>query len=428
MLHAAHVRWLREQLPLLVGAGVLGEEEARRLAAHYEGARGAGARAVVVLFGTLGALFVGGGVILLLAHNWDQLSRAMRTALSVAPLLGALGLAAWAIRREPRSEAWSEGVGALWVLSLGASISLVAQTYHLPGDWTTFLLTWLLLAAPIVCLLEAVSAALLYCLGLAAWALSTVSGPGTSLLFWALLVVPAGFAWLRLRREPEGVGSELLGWALALTVACGVLPSFERLDELIWGPLLATVTLALWALGVLAQPHRWERPFRIVGGAGFLGTAFVLSFGDAWGHVYRTGMPAGSPRLALEGAVLAGVLLAAAALLYGALRRRGADAAPLVAGPPVAWLALLLAETSGEEAAAVLVNVYLLALGVTLLVRGMRDESLRRANVGTAVVGLLILFRFFDTDWGFLVRGTAFIAVGLAFLLVNLRLLRRRAA
>jgi uncharacterized membrane protein len=41
----------------------------------------------VVLFSILGAALMGSGIILLLAHNWDQLSRVMRTVISFAPLV-----------------------------------------------------------------------------------------------------------------------------------------------------------------------------------------------------------------------------------------------------------------------------------------------------------------------------------------------------
>jgi len=127
-----------------------------------------------------------------------------------------------------------------------------------------------------------------------------------------------------------------------------------------------------------------------------------------------------------EAAVAAAIVAATVALLALAWRRRGVDLLPVAAALPVAWAAWLLGYQTGIDAAAALVNGYLLLLGVVLLVQGMREDRLRRANVGTAIVGLLILLRFFDTDWGFLVRGSAFVAVGLAFLLVNSMLLRRR--
>lgn len=119
--------------------------------------------------------------------------------------------------------------------------------------------------------------------------------------------------------------------------------------------------------------------------------------------------------------------LAAAAL--GVLAwRRDRRALTLGAALPVVWLGLALALSVDEAVAAVLLNLYLLAAGVALLVQGTRADSLGRANAGASLVGLLVLLRFFDTDWGFLVRGAAFIAVGLALLLVNVALLRRREA
>lgn len=51
----------------------------------------------MVLFGILGAVLIGGGIILLLAHNWEQLGRPARVAVAFAPLVlsQALALPAW---------------------------------------------------------------------------------------------------------------------------------------------------------------------------------------------------------------------------------------------------------------------------------------------------------------------------------------------
>jgi len=425
LLQSAHLRWLREELPGLVEQGILDEATAERLRAHYgevDSARGR--RLVVALFGTLGALFVGGGFILLIAHNWDDLGRPARTALSFLPLVLSLALAAWVVASK-RGEGWQEAVGGLWTLSIGASISLVAQTYHIPGDLPGFLRLWLLLALPILYVLPTATGGLLYALGLFGWVVSAGRGDGPP-LFWALLAAAGPFLAMRLRRQPRTAGSEMLVWAFAATVACGVLPSLERLDDDLRGPLLATTCLALWAGGAIADRERWERPLRLVGGCGLLGTLFVLSYADAWDDHLA---PLRHQVEAAMGELVVAILLVAAtaALLALAWRRRGAELLPVVAALPVVWLARLLAARSGEAVSAT-VNLYLLALGAAMLAQGMREERLRRANLGAAVLGLLILLRFFDTDWGFLVRGLAFVAVGLGFLLVNLVMLRRRQA
>lgn len=426
MLRTAHVRWLREEIPRLVAGGVLTEESGDRLRAHYgDEDEGAGARVVVVLFGVLGAVLVGGGIILLLAHNWDELNRPLRTVLSILPLAASLALAGWVIATG-RGAGWREPAAALWTLSIGSSISLVSQTYNLPGDWTSLLTVWLLLAAPIAYLLRSVTAAMLFCLGALNWVLARAFGPEDATWFWPLLVLLAPFVVDRLRRRSESAGSAMLGWAVALTVAVGWLPSLEHLVYRGWQAVLAGGLLAVWVGGELAAPARWSRAFRVVGGAGFLGVLLFLSYAGNWRVRDRPHDPVPALELGAEWLVV-GLVIAATLLALGARRR---DAAGITMGLalPVVWAGWWLARADAPEWPAALVNLYLIAFGVVLLIAGVRETSLGRANLGAAVLGLLTLARFFDTDWSFLVRGAAFIAVGLGFVLVNVVLLRRRRA
>jgi uncharacterized membrane protein len=418
------VRWLREELPRLVAGGVLTEESAGRLRAHYgDGEESTGARVVVVLFGILGAVLIGGGIILLLAHNWDELSRPLRTVLSITPLAASLGLAGWVIATK-RGAGWREPIAALWTLSIGAAISLVSQTYNLPGDWTSLLTAWLLLAAPIPYLLRSATAAMLFCLGALNWVFARSFGPEDATWFWAFLLLLAPFLVLRFRRDSED-GGPLLGWTIALTVALGLLPSLELLSRGWWEPILVTGAVALWAAGELAVPQRWSRAFRLVGGFGTLGTLLILSFEEVWTDLPEVRDGATPSELAAEWLVV-GLVVAAAALLVVAARRHGPAAWTIGAALPIVWVAQWLAGIVTPEWPAVLVNLYLIAFGVALLIAGVRETSLGRANLGAAVLSLLTLFRFFDTEWSFLVRGTAFIAVGVGFVLVNVLLLRRR--
>src|SRR5205807_1373248 len=89
----------------------------------------------LVSFAVLGGILIGSGIILVLAHNWEDLTRPMRTVIAMLPMVVAQGLAAWVILRRTESKAWREGVGAYWSASIGASIALVAQTYNLGGTF-----------------------------------------------------------------------------------------------------------------------------------------------------------------------------------------------------------------------------------------------------------------------------------------------------
>src|SRR5215468_1659385 len=92
-------QWLLRELPGLVAGGVLDQAAADRLRQHLEAEAGAdaGRRVAVVVFGALGALLIGGGLLLLLAHNWDDLTRSMRASLTLGLLIAAQGLAGWVL-------------------------------------------------------------------------------------------------------------------------------------------------------------------------------------------------------------------------------------------------------------------------------------------------------------------------------------------
>jgi len=129
------IQWLYGELPSLVSQGVLTPDSGDRLRAHYGPAEPERpARLAVIIFGVLGALLIGAGVILVLAHNWEDLSRPVRAVLSFLPLVLAQGFGVWTVARRPQSLAWREGVGAMLFLMIGASISLVAQTYNRSPD------------------------------------------------------------------------------------------------------------------------------------------------------------------------------------------------------------------------------------------------------------------------------------------------------
>ena len=83
---------------------------------------------------------------------------------------------------------------------------------------------------------------------------------------------------------------------------------------------------------------------------------------------------------------------------------------------------------SGSIWAALLFNCYALFLGIDLLVRGIRANSIARANFGLLIIAALAIARFFDTDLNFLTRGLGFIVVGIGFLVANVIFFKRRAA
>ena len=217
------IRWLQAELPELVASGVLSAETAEALEKHYAATGPEEPRRIgFVLSAILGSLLIGAGIILLVAHNWDFLSRPIRCAIAFAPLVLSQALAIFVLLRRNESAPWREGAAILNVAAIGTAIALVSQTYQIQGDFARFILVWMLLALPIVYLFKTSVGLSAYFVGATIWVLSSKTGAFTSfptgpddLWVWPLLFfgVPAfihSFAaqsqWLRhlVRRDCPG--------------------------------------------------------------------------------------------------------------------------------------------------------------------------------------------------------------------------------
>ncbi len=60
------------------------------------------------------------------------------------------------------------------------------------------------------------------------------------------------------------------------------------------------------------------------------------------------------------------------------------------------------------------------------IVSGCKRLRLRELNGGMFLLSVLIVTRFFDSEFGFLARGIAFIVLGIGFLAANLVIARRK--
>ena len=429
------IRWLYGEIPSLVESGVLGPDAAERLRTHYGEMPRAGRRLAVTLFSIFGALCIGGGVILLLAHNWAGLSRGARTVLALLPLVVTQAVGLWALYTGRRSAAWREGVGALQALAIGSSIALIGQTYHIPGDLGAFLLTWCLLGLPVIYLLGATTPAILYLAGITSWSGYNQSVGGQALAFWALFAAVLPYFWSVARKNRYSARAATLGWALVLCLCVATGITLEKVIPGLW----MIVYSALFAVLYLAG-KRWfgdaplaaQRPFHMVGAGGIAVLAWLLTFEFPWDELgwdhYRSAYRYHMVAAWMDYLLAAALPVASVALLVPAVKRRGAW--PLLYGvmPILVIVAYALTGASLDGLPAqVLMNVYLFVLGVGTLVAGIRGMRISVVNGGMVILATLIITRFFDSDLGFVVRGVVFIAIGIGFLVANLLLMRNRA-
>ena len=79
------------------------------------------------------------------------------------------------------------------------------------------------------------------------------------------------------------------------------------------------------------------------------------------------------------------------------------------------------------DALAIVASLLLLAVGGALLTTGLRAHSASLSNKGLAVLAVLFIARFFDTELSFIARGLGFVLLGIAFLVVNVMLSKKAA-
>src|SRR5690606_19581566 len=106
-------RWLRQQIEEWRARSVIDEDTATQLRDLYPRPSASEERPLAqVLMVCLGALLIAAGIILVLAHNWEELPRPLRAVIAYACVGSGHVLAFWTLGRRPQSAAWREATGA----------------------------------------------------------------------------------------------------------------------------------------------------------------------------------------------------------------------------------------------------------------------------------------------------------------------------
>jgi len=432
------IRWLLGELPGLVSEGVLDETTADRLRRHYpEPASMSGSRLAVIVCALFGALLIGSGVILLLAHNWEHLGRPARTVIAILPLLVSQVLAGWVLIRRGESTAWREGSATMLTLALAAAIALVDQTYHTGDDLESFLWRWSLLLAPVPWLLNSTAAAMIFLASLTWWAASAKFDRLEVIWLWPLALAVVPHVVSVMRSDRRGLRAANLQWACAvfLCVAAGL--GLEWRVPGLWIGVYTGLFALMIAGGTVMRRDEeglWRRPFEVVGVAGSIVLWLILSFDEpwkniGWQHIHNDARFHDAASV-FDVVLAVGLPLAALAVVALILDRKRhrlqlawVASVPLVA---VLWPWVASGDTlDAKYVAAIAFNCLLFGVGIATIVSGVRRQHLGTVNLGMVVVALLVVVRFFDAEIGFVVKGLAFIVVGIGFLIANLVMARR---
>jgi len=435
MARPKHIRWLYDELPALLNAHVLDTSAAERIRAHYGPIRERNPRALALLiFGIIGAGLIGLGIILVLANNWDELSRPLRAGMVFGLLVAAQAVAGFALARRAGSRAWNESAALFLALCIGAAIALIGQTYNIPGDLGNFLLTWMLLTLPLMYVMDAGAVAIGYLAGITWWAMIVQWDDRNAVWFWPLAGGAGIYLAQTFRKSRDSVRTVWLMWGACLCATIGPGVAIEGALPGMWIPLYMSMFAVMYLCGVFwFDPDRamLRSPFRSVGAAGLAVISLILTFEEPWRDVgwnhYRSQYGYDSVAAIADYVVTGVFFLTAVALLVTTIRRKHMEHIPFAVAPILAVAGFAVA--AGSDDALIpwaAFNIYVFVCSVLTIISGVRAEDMRKLNEGMLFLAGLILVRFFDEGFTFLERGLAFIVIGIAFLGANFAMATRR--
>jgi len=414
-----------KELSALRDAQVISDEVLAKVQDHYTSNPKERSNKLLTIFGVLGALLCGLGLILILAHNWDNFSRTTKTIWAFTPLFIGHLFCGFSLFKF-KSKTWTEASATFLLLGIGATISLVSQIYNIPGDLESFLLSWCLLAAPIIYLLRSYSATILYLILITSYAVTIGYGYNSGMPWYFIPLI----AWVvpyylkQIKKLPENNSTGILHWLFPISITI-VLGAFLDDAKHLVLPIYVTLFGLYATLGKLpafASLKLRTNGYAVLGSLGTVCTLSIATFRGFW---------EGSDELAFETPYLAFTVssIAFVLLLWSFLYIRNyINFRHLFSYAFLVFAIIFFNRGSNPNIPMLFSNLILLALGISTIKRGVQLMQYSTLNYGLFIITLLVSYRFFDTQISFVIRGLVFISIGLGFFLTNYILYKKQVS
>ncbi|MBQ4802592.1 DUF2157 domain-containing protein [Aquimarina sp. MMG015] len=415
-----------KELKELVSDQVISSEIADKISQYYGQKEGTKPNKLFTIFGIFGALLIGAGIILMLAHNWDDFSRLTKTILAFVPLVIGQSIVGFSILKN-KSRTWKEASGTFLFFAVGASISLVSQIYNISGDLGSFLKTWTILCLPLIYLLRSHAVTLLvilsgtyYVAEVGIWNYRNYSVPWWYFIFM-LGIIP--HYWLQIKNNISSNTTTIFNWIIPLSVTIG-LGAFIRGNEELGFVMYVTLFGVFYNIGRLSifkELRTLRNGFLIIGSLGTIILLMIFTFKWTWKEMYDTTM-----YQAQEFYVSLFLVGIAISTLGYIVVKKGVRSINLFQISFLIFWGLFFLLSGAEVIPMILTNILVFALGITAIKIGTDKFNFGILNYGLLIVSILIICRFFDTDMSFIIKGLLFVIVGAGFFLTNYMMLKKQ--
>ncbi len=413
----------------LVASEVIDESTAARIWAFQTQQDESSPNRLGIILSVLGAALIGLGIMLIVAHNWDNFNRPTKTFLAFLPMILGQIACVYTLFKRKDNRSWREGSATFLFFAVGACIGMVSQIYNLEGELGSFLLTWMLLVLPLIYVMQSSMVSLLYIGGITWYA--TNCGYANShepYLFWALLAMAIPHYYRLYQHQPNGNSFNYHSWAIALSVLITLGLWAKEAEILMWIAYVSLLGLyfLIGNLPFFRNKRSANNPFLLIGLFGTIGLFLTFTFFFFWEDILRKKMHLSSLFMHQEFWV---TILLTGLGIYLFIQQKTPERFKLVSPIPFGFMLFLIVFLLGYNMpiiGMVLSNLFVLATGIFYIHRGNELNRLGVLNLGLLTIAALIVCRFFDLDLSFVTRGILFVLVGLGFFFANYQLLQKR--
>lgn len=417
---------LKQELPAWLQEGIVNEDAVQRLSARYEldklSQESSGLLAAVIF--TLGGLLLGGGVLSLVAANWEIIPTFAKVALLLITLLAFHSIGYWLWHYK----GWSRlGHALVFTGSLvfGANIGLMAQIFHVSGEWYGGFGAWALGSLMMAYAARSWITGLLALVNTVIWFLGISHDQHSFWMAILPLLIAALFMPLAWQvRSRVLYTATFIGFTIAL---CSLAEQQSSSTKYLLLTLVISGFLA-WATGEFHRVKNVRPEFgNPLAGLGMLALgaiAYIWSFHEWWhtdSWLNRTAAVRPTFHWLLPTGIAALIGLALIVMMLQEInalptRRLLAVGVTLASGILVVCALLGAAHRGDQILLTLAVNLAALIIATVAIAIGIMDERRAAFWTGTVFVVVLILSRFLEYETSLLLKSAAFMMCGITMI------------
>jgi uncharacterized membrane protein len=420
----------QKDLNELIEEKIITEETATDIKTYYLSKKSNNSNRLLVAFGILGATLIGLGIILILAHNWDNLSKIVKTIFAFTPLVIGQAFSLFALIKKQNSTAWKENSSAFLFFAIASSISLVAQIYNINGNMGLFLFTWVMLSIPIIYIMNSRITSILTILVSVYFILET----GYSYYYefnpnyyWLILLLILPYYFYLLAKKPTSNFTTIHNWIIPISLTISLGSISKSNDELMFLTYLSLFGF-FYIIGnsrIFSGKKYIFNGYKIIGLLGSLVILLSLSFDWFWNSIINTETPQ-NLFTSIEFISFIGLTILSIISFVIFYKKSKTKKYDLIGLSFIPMILIFFIGFANATIPIILVNLLILTISVLTINKGTTQNHLGILNYGLIVLTTLVICRFFDTNISFIIRGSLFVIVGVGFFFANYLIIKKR--